>query len=451
MEIGLNSNRSDGVEYISMINDSRTEFIVNTNLSMASTVTFPVENTFNNSQWTDDGAFYEDEYHHVGLLPIVRALNQYVQPFIIVLGLCGNALVFLIYGLGYQRKQSSSVYLATIALSDSGFLLTLLGSWLETWGVPAFNTNVLCQLNIYLSYIWAFISVWSLVCFSVERFIAVFYPFKRDRVCTVRRAKIVVCVVTIVALLGYSCALWSNKVRNFGGNKNLCAPDPNWPRILQILTHVDMVMSFAIPLIAIMVLNISICVKITRFYRSQKRPMAQTRFTPGGAPQTRIILRRHTSGGSRTEDSMNNAIQMKVTIVLVVISVAFIILNLPTNVLRLVMLFSALGHRDLTLLHDGQILLQQIFQILYYTNYGINFFLYLGFSKQFRHAFTKYFKMYKERFGTCWLKLKRRRFHSRRRQSSRTSRTSVKTLTFNLTADEHLKKRNSRPSLKFRD
>ncbi|KAG8326321.1 G-protein coupled receptor activity protein [Homalodisca vitripennis] len=46
----------------------------------------------------------------------------------------------------------------------------------------------------------SFLSVWFVVAFTVERFIAVRYPLKRPSMCTVTRAKMVLSVLTLFTL-----------------------------------------------------------------------------------------------------------------------------------------------------------------------------------------------------------------------------------------------------------
>lgn len=56
----------------------------------------------------------------------------------------------------------------------------------------------------YLLQICSFLSVWLVVLFTVERFIAVRYPLHRPAVCTVARAKLFICCLTTIALPIYS-------------------------------------------------------------------------------------------------------------------------------------------------------------------------------------------------------------------------------------------------------
>ncbi|CAB0000261.1 unnamed protein product, partial [Nesidiocoris tenuis] len=50
----------------------------------------------------------------------------------------------------------------------------------------------------------SFLSVWFIVAFTVERFIAVRYPLKRPSLCTVSKAKIVLVSLSLAASICYT-------------------------------------------------------------------------------------------------------------------------------------------------------------------------------------------------------------------------------------------------------
>ncbi|CAH1779158.1 unnamed protein product [Owenia fusiformis] len=371
----------------------------------------------------NESSYYEYEQDFSHIYPLVSVLNMYITPVIIIVGLIGNFISFMIYGVGIQRHQSSSVYLASIAVSDSVLLMTVFGTWVEHFNVNAYNRSVLCQMNIYLSYTCGFLSVWFLVCFSTERYIAVFFPFKRHIMCTERRAKAVVITVTLIGLLTYCSTLWTTGLIYFQ-ERWQCAQLEGTHHYHSALTYIDIAITFFIPFLLILVLNCSIIYKIALFYRHQGGNAASATNSATG-----LILRR-CSGRSGEEHN----VQMKVTVVLVVISIAFLVLNLPSYSLRALVLLSPRIHTDMSLAADGIVLLQQVCQELYYTSFAINFFLYISCSKQFRLSFVKYVKMFRHSFVAC---CKKCRISSRKRLRTESTTSSLpaarKTQTINLT------------------
>lgn len=90
-------------------------------------------------------------------------------PIIVVIGIIGNLLSILVFMRTRICRLSSSVYLAALAVSDTGFLLQLGVVWMNYVGVHLFHMYGFCQLFIYLSYVCSFMSVWLVVSFTVER------------------------------------------------------------------------------------------------------------------------------------------------------------------------------------------------------------------------------------------------------------------------------------------
>lgn len=125
----------------------------------------------------------------------------YYTPTIVFVGIIGNILSVLVFFRTKLRKLSSSYYLAALGMSDTCFLVLSFITWLNFADINLTNHNVACQLYYYLQGVCSFLSVWYVVAFTVERFIAVLYPLKRQSMCTVRRAVIVLCGLTVAALI----------------------------------------------------------------------------------------------------------------------------------------------------------------------------------------------------------------------------------------------------------
>lgn len=125
----------------------------------------------------------------------------YYVPLITVVGTIGNILSILVFFRTRLKKLSSSYYLAALGVSDTGFLLVNFIQWLGFLNINWYNIDIMCQLFTYLSGVFAALSVWFVVAFTMERFIAVIYPLKRQTMCTVRRAKSVLLVLIFVSLI----------------------------------------------------------------------------------------------------------------------------------------------------------------------------------------------------------------------------------------------------------
>lgn len=129
---------------------------------------------------------------------IGHLLTFYYTPALVLIGSIGNILSVLVFFKTKLRKLSSSYYLAALGISDTCFLIGLFISWLNFIDIDIYNNNIYCQFFTFFTALCSFLSVWLVVAFTVERFIAVLYPLKRQTMCTVRRAKMVLCGLTIL-------------------------------------------------------------------------------------------------------------------------------------------------------------------------------------------------------------------------------------------------------------
>ena len=68
------------------------------------------------------------------LLQVNRRLIQYIQPSILVIGCMGNTVALIVMLQEHNRRLSSCVYLAVLALSDNGFIFSFGVLWLKLIG-----------------------------------------------------------------------------------------------------------------------------------------------------------------------------------------------------------------------------------------------------------------------------------------------------------------------------
>jgi hypothetical protein len=145
---------------------------------------------------------------------IINVLHVYVLPVIILIGIVGNTLSFFVY-IGTPRlyRQSSSLYLAFLAAVDNISLIFIFVVWFGMVGVHLLHKNGWCQTVMYCTYVCSFLSAWTVVSFTCERWIVVFHPLKRHRLCTRRRAIVVMTSLTVGSMAFYSFSLFSQGVR----------------------------------------------------------------------------------------------------------------------------------------------------------------------------------------------------------------------------------------------
>ena len=338
------------------------------------------------------------------LRSLIVNLNKYLIPVIISVGLVGNSLSLVVFVATYLNRLSLSVYLAALAVSDSFFLLTMLVIWLNYVKFPLFHREGFCQGTVYVSYCSSFLSVWLVVSFTVERYIAICHPLKRPEMCTVGRARMVVAGLVITAMVGYSCTLWTTGIAVVRTHYRLCTPLEDYMRVHTLLTYIDTILTLIIPFVLILVLNITITHRIAYFHHQRK--ITQRASSTGILQVQQDTLQMLTSTdprlesseteqsqmrvtGSTPSDSLCPRAQVKVTKMLLLVSSLFLLTSLPSYVMRMRFFLLTLLHKDLGVTYR-EMLVQQLFQLVYYTNFAINFFLYSLCSAKFREAFNRF-------------------------------------------------------------
>ncbi|XP_046586020.1 neuropeptides capa receptor [Neodiprion virginianus] len=299
---------------------------------------------------------------------VIHRIQMYYTPVLVYLGALGNCLSVCVFFNSKLRKLSSSFYLAALAISDTGFLVSLFVVWLNMVDVGLFNRQGFCQFFIFLTTLCSFLSVWFVVAFTVERFVAVQYPLRRQSMCTVTRAKAVLVGLTVLGVTLCSPVLWfsSPQPPTEKHNVTLCNLAEEWEEWANVFNVADTVLTFILPFSVIVVLNSLIARAVWRL-AGVRRTMTVT---------GRRVKRPQMSNGQNQRPATS---QTKVTKMLLVVSTAFLCFNLPAYVMRLYAFFGGDSDRM-------TVILQHVCNLLFHTNFGINFALYCVSGQNFRRA-----------------------------------------------------------------
>ncbi|ELU00822.1 hypothetical protein CAPTEDRAFT_64314, partial [Capitella teleta] len=284
-------------------------------------------------------------------------LNLYFTPIIIIVGLIGNTLSLLVFSVTHLQRLSSSFYLCALALADLGFLIGLSVVWLNHISIDLYVRRGWCQSVQYLTYVCGFLAMWNVVSFTAERYIIVYHPLQKDKYCTEKKARIVVFSFVVFSLVMYSCTLWIYDVVVFFNAEKVCSPLPKYQNVTTILYSIDTVFGCVVPSFLIVVLNVRIMIKI------HETAMAITQ--------------------SATKKITRGRSQFRTARMLLILSSIFVLINLPSHAFRVHAFVSRFSTGNSKAPAD-KFKWHEFFQIIYFLNFAINFFIYSACGRPFR-------------------------------------------------------------------
>jgi hypothetical protein len=89
-------------------------------------------------------------------------------------------------------------------MTDNGFLATLLIVWLDFLDIRIFHSTGLCHIVVFLAYVCSFLSVWCVVCVTIENYVRICHPVFAKLYCTSRTALISICILTFASICIYN-------------------------------------------------------------------------------------------------------------------------------------------------------------------------------------------------------------------------------------------------------
>ena len=304
-------------------------------------------------------------YSHPLLVSIGTYLVVYVQPVLCVTGILGNFVSVLVFLSKHLRKASSNIYLTALSVASVVFCTSMFIFWLDDINVKAATKPVLCQTFVFLTYTSSFLTVWFVVCITFENYIVTVHTQRAVSICTVTKARTTVSILSTIAVLLYSFALWTTKSE--GGS---CQTGLEYRGLVENLTYVDTMATLIIPSITMMFFIGSIFINHLCF--NDKRTSSCRKKSGNG---DRLIR------GSRKDESL-----LKITRVLLAISLSYVVFGAPMYINKIrVIILSFHG----MMLHTRQeMAIHHICLMIYYTTFTLNFIYYLKWSLNYRRGLS---------------------------------------------------------------
>lgn len=189
----------------------------------------------------------------------------FVFPITTVIGVVGNSFSFAVLIRPSLRTLSTSIYIAGLMVSDTMLLISVTSLIWINRVVPSVGNlfhkyTVVCKLHNFTMQYFSSCSAWLIVAVSVDRFIAVTFPYQTSRLCTSYRAKVVTCALYVV-LLG----VWVSEFLVWGKVGEKCTVYPEYYTIMaDYLVYFRMFIQSILPCVFIPSLSIGIIVSLVK-------------------------------------------------------------------------------------------------------------------------------------------------------------------------------------------
>ena len=322
------------------------------------TVVKHLENTSEHEE--DEYCKFLQEQHPDAIFAM--KINLHISLVLVIIGLLGNFMNVLVM-FKSMRKHTSSIYIVTLAVSDSTFLiLQFIQSLLPVLGCFHFsdplNFRIIynaasCKVVMFLYNLVANYSSLLILCFTVERFIAVYKPMKVKQLCTMKRTRLT-CVISIVIISVYVVP-YNFLMIGLDSTLRRCTVYPKWISPHSVINVVELAFFRVIPVFVIAVMNIFIIYKVVR-HVSLSAELAR-----------------------RDQDNRSK----QLTLILILISTSYIVLCVPDLITAAYWYFLVSKDKVATYSKEFWILYKST-QTLYTAAFAINFYLYVLGSRMYR-------------------------------------------------------------------
>jgi hypothetical protein len=157
------------------------------------------------------------------LLTRVRLVVKfYIWPLLVLFGLTGNCLSILVLTRRRLIRTSTNNYLTILAAFDSCYLISTL--ILNFGSHSTFSQNSIIQTLLYflrpLADFSSNTATWLIVCFTLERTLAVARPIYAKRTCSVRRSRRLIGSLLIICFLITLPTFFEKHIRDMNNSDN---------------------------------------------------------------------------------------------------------------------------------------------------------------------------------------------------------------------------------------
>ena len=228
-----------------------------------------------------------------------------------------------------------------------------------------------CSIGVYAALTSTTCSNLFIVSMTFQRFYGIVQPHKAASFNTVRKSKIIIASIVMFSFIYRFPHLFTTKIQG-----RFCII---YGKILgeaygQFYYWLTLGINFVIPFLSLLVMN-SVIIRILH-KRSQSSLMQSTRSQGQG----------HTQGQGHSENTGQGQVKntdQQIYTMLLLVTFSYLILTTPVYIMLLYI--NLVNHFQSPYHYAAYILFAQVGQQTFYTNFGINFFLYVLSGQKFRN------------------------------------------------------------------
>jgi hypothetical protein len=241
--------------------------------------------------------------------------------------------------------------------------------------------------------------------FTAERFFAVNFPLKHMSQCTPKLSRTIILIIITPAFLFY---IYPSFFATEVDKRGQCREKGSHVRFLNHINIIDTIMTMFLPFILVSILNILIirtlfCSNTFRKHVFDNGTSYQCRRTSTWKQYHTFFTKKHdkikfftekSSSTKRNESARRHILtELRLTKMLLAISLTCLSLNFPSYYLRLIMFYEQT--KDLPIINedysDFALYRDILLYYMSYLSYSINLFIYILFGAHFRRVFKRIF------------------------------------------------------------
>ena len=303
-----------------------------------------------------------------------KIFRLYLITFLCVIGLLGNTMSIVVLRRDPLRREAL-LMLQALAVADGCYIIVALLRYPFQFILHSKEYNEMQLLVFPLVKTFQTVTIWMMLCVTVDRFVHVCWPLRARTWFTPSRRRLLTIAVYITGILYNIPRFFENCLLeiynphdNYTYTVNLLKSFANQDRYVYTYSYgMYIIFLYIVPLTALSYMNVRLIQAIHHSRRFQ----------------------RESSNQCEREYSDNNA-----TLVLVIIVLVFVVCQTPELLVRMLTLIQRLG------LSNGVNFFQHIFlerfsvfsEFLMVLNSSVNFFIYVAFGRRFRFIMKETFR-----------------------------------------------------------